>query len=115
MHTHEKDECETTMGERWTEQDLRTLVTLVRTGHRPEQITQELGRSTSAVASRITRTNIHRVAVKEPDVDNAPKADKATARKMRKCRWCLRQFESSGPGEWTCPPCKETSGYQQMA
>lgn len=100
------------MGDRWTEQDLRTLITMVRTGHRPEIIAKELGRSTSAVASRISRTNIHRVAVKEPDVDTAPKPAK---RKMRKCRWCLRQFESSGAGEWTCPPCKETSGYQQMA
>lgn len=100
------------MGDRWTEQELRTLVTLVRTGHRPEQIAEALGRSTSAVASRISRTNIHRVAVKEPDVETPPGPAK---RKMRKCRWCLRQFESSWAGEWTHPSCKETSGYQQMA
>lgn len=107
-----KDWCESSMGERWTEDEIKKLVLLVRAGHKPDRIAEELGRSPSAVASRISRTNVHRVPAVQEVVANAPIAD---IRKMRKCRWCLRQFESGHRGEWTCPPCKETSTYHQAA
>ena len=103
------------MGERWTENEIRRLAFLVKAGCKPDQIAEELGRSMSTVASRISRTNIQRVADISSSVSASIPSSKAQVRKMRKCRWCLLPFESSGSGEWTCPPCKETTGYRQMA
>lgn len=55
------------MGERWTEEEIRRLVALVRAGHKPDRIAEALGRSPSAVASRISRTNVKAIVV-IPDV-----------------------------------------------
>lgn len=100
------------MGERWTEDEIKKLVLLVRAGHKPDRIAEELGRSPSAVASRISRTNVRRFPAAKEVVAKVTAVD---TRKMRKCRWCLRPFESGHSGEWTCPQCKETSTYRHAA
>ena len=44
LHAHIEDEWQDIMGEHWTEDEIRTLVLLVRAGHKPDRIVDVLGR-----------------------------------------------------------------------
>jgi hypothetical protein len=117
----------------WADQN-ETLKTMWLGGDTPEAIAAKLERSVSAVMTQAVRLGLQRrlspgrkprplalphlhkmvkVPNKQALLDNVCDFQSAmdAKRKMRVCLMCVDKFESAGPHNRICAPCKESSAY----